>query len=100
MNVLERSEVSQYIESLEDSHIKELLNCMYMEHSKYRLIGTPKECADYKEYCKMSVMDVLKMMWNTNKMLADENECQKRFYENQIKELKERNNGRKSRRIS
>lgn len=97
MNVLEVIEVSQYIESLEDSHIKELLNRMHTEHTKYRLIGTPKECADYKEYCKMSVMDVLKMMWNTNKLLADENECQKRFYEKQIKELKEQNNGRKKR---
>lgn len=97
MNVLEISEVSRYIESLEDSHIKELLNCMHIEHTKYRLIGTPKECADYKEYCKMSVIDVLKMMWNTNKILADENECQKRFYEKQIKELKEQNNGRKNR---
>jgi len=97
MNVLEMSEVSQYIESLEDSHIKELLNRMHMEYTKYRLIGTPKECADYKEYCKMSVMDVLKMMWNTSKFLSDENECQKRFYENQIKKLKEQNNGRKNR---
>ena len=97
MNVLEMSEVSQYIESLEDSHIKELLNRMRFEYTKYRLIGTPKECADYKEYCKMSVMDVLKMMWNANKLLVDENECQKRFYEKKIKELKEKNNGRKNR---
>lgn len=96
MNILERSEVSQYIESLEDSHIKELLNRMHFEYTKYQLIGTPKECADYKEYCKMSVMDVLKMMWHTNKLLYDENEGQKRFYEKQIKELKEKNNGRKN----
>lgn len=89
MNVLEMSEVVEYIQSLEDSHIKELLNRMHFEYTEYRLIGTPKECADYKECCKMSVADVLKMMWNTNKLLADENECQKQYYEKKLKELQD-----------
>lgn len=89
MNILELSDISEYIDSLEDSHIKDLLSIMSFEYDQYREIGTVKECKDYKQYCQMSVSDVLQMMWKSSKMLTDEIECQKQYYEKKLKELQD-----------
>ena len=89
MNVLEMSEVVEYIQSLEDSHIKELLNNMSFEYGLYQEVGTVEECKDYKRYCRMSVSDVLQMMWKLNEVLKVENECQKQYYEKKLKELQD-----------
>ena len=90
MNTIEMSDVIQYIETIENTHIKTLLENMRFEYEQYTFIGTPEECSNYKKYCKMSVFDVLEMMKMSNKALLDEIECLKKYYEREPVKRKKR----------
>ena len=90
MNTIEMSDVIQYIETIDDTHIKTLLENMRFEYSQYSSIGTPEECDSYKKYCKMSVFEVLEVMRMSNKALLDEIECLKQYYEKKLVEQNHR----------
>lgn len=50
LNIIENSDVMQFIESVEDERMKELLNRMHCEYYRYVKIGTPEQCENIKIY--------------------------------------------------
>ena len=51
LNLIEKSDVMQFIDTIEDEHIKELLNNMQFEYDEYTKIGTVEEVGYYKALC-------------------------------------------------
>ena len=88
MNVLEMTEIREYIDNLNDPHMKKLLNNLHFEYGQYHDVGTPKECKQYKEYCSMSVSDVMTVMWKSFEVLKTEMDAQKKYYEEEIRRIK------------
>lgn len=81
------TEIREYIDNLNEPHMKKLLNNLHFEYGQYHDVGTPKECKQYKEYCGMSVSDVMTVMWKSIEVLKDEIDAQKRYYECKLQEL-------------
>ena len=94
LNIIENSDVMQFIETVEDEKMKELLNRMHFEYSRYVQIGTPEECQRYKDWCDLKPSDYMKLLDKCTGALKDELECMERFYKNKIAEL-ERKKSRK-----
>lgn len=90
LNIIESSDVMQFIETVEDEKIKSLLNRMQFEYSRYVQIGTPEECKRYKEWCDLRPSDYIKLLDNCTRALKDELECTEKFYKNKIAELEQK----------
>lgn len=90
LNIIENSDVIQFIETIEDKKVKELLKRMYFEYEKYTRVGTPEECKRYKDWCDLKPSDCMKLFDNCTHALKDELECTKKFYENKIAELEQK----------
>lgn len=90
LNIIENSDVMQFIETVEDERMKALLDKMHTEYRKYCEIGTVEDCKTYKEWCELSP----KECWEATKKLMQamngDFECEKRYLEKQIKELRRR----------
>lgn len=55
LNIIENSDVIQFIETVEDEKIKGLLIRMHSEYEEYTRVGTPEECKRYKDWCDSGV---------------------------------------------
>ena len=91
LNIIENSDVMQFIETIEDEKIKELLNRMHFEYSEYIQIGTPKECKRYKDWCDLRPSDFMRLLDNCTNALKEELECTEKFYKSKIAELEMKN---------
>ena len=60
LNYIEMSDLWQYKDSLPDGRIKELLNNVLFEYSRYTECGTPEDCKDRLEWMNMSYEDIRK----------------------------------------
>ena len=96
LNLIENSDVIQFIETVEDEKVKELLNRMHFEYSQYTQIGTPEECKRYKDWCDLKPSDYMRIMDNCLGVLKDELECTERFYKNRIAELEAKKRKKKA----
>lgn len=97
LNIIENSDVMQFIESIEDGRMKELLNRMHCEYSQYARIGTPEQFKNYKDLCDLKPSDYIRLLDNCTKVFKEELECKEKFYKNKIAELdkkKKRNESR------
>ena len=95
LNIIENSDVMQFIETVENEKIKELLNRMHFEYSQYAKIGTPEECKRYKEWCDLKPSDYMRLLDNCKKAFKDELECTEKFYKNKIAELEQKKSKKK-----
>lgn len=96
LNIIENSDVIQFIESIEDERMKELLIRVHFEYSQYTHIGTPEECQRYKDWCNLRPSDYMKLLDNCTKALKDELECVEKFYKNKISELEQKKHKKKN----
>ena len=62
LNIIENSDVMQFIESVEDERMKELLNRMHCEYYRYVRIGTPEQCEKYKDLCDLKPSDYIRLL--------------------------------------
>ena len=92
LNIIENSDVMQFIETVEDEKIKELLSRMHFEYTSYTHVGTPKECKRYKEWCDLKPSDYMRLLDNCTQALKDELECTEKFYKCKIAELERKGN--------
>lgn len=90
LNIIENSDVIQFIETVEDEKLKELLKRMHSEYEEYTRVGTPEECKRYKDWCDLKPSDYMRLLDNCTQALRDELECTKSFYENKIAELEQK----------
>ena len=90
LNIIENSDVMQFIETIEDGKIKDLLNRIHFEYSQYAEVGTPEECKRYKEWCDLKPSDYMRLLDNCTRALKDELECTEKFYKNKIAELEKK----------
>lgn len=97
LNIIENSDVMQFIESIEDGRMKELLNRMHCEYSQYARIGTPEQCEKYKDLCDLKPSDYIRLLDNCTKVFKEELECKEKFYKNKIAELDKKKKRNKSR---
>ena len=87
LNIIENSDVIQFIETVEDERMRELLSRMHFEYDSYTRVGTPEECKRYKDWCDLKPSDYMKILDNCTRALKDELECTEKFYKNKIEEL-------------
>lgn len=97
LNIIENSDVMEFIETVEDEKIKKLLLRMHFEYTSYTHVGTPEECKRYKDWCDLKPSDYMKLLDNCTRALKDELECAEKFYKSKIAEL-EQSKTRKRRR--
>ena len=90
LNIIENSDIMQFIETVEDERIKGLLKRMHFEYESYTHVGTPEECKRYKEWCDLKPSDYMRLLDNCTSALIDELECTKQFYERKIVELEQK----------
>ena len=90
LNIIENSDVMQFIESIEDGRMKELLNRMHCEYSQYARIGTPEQFKNYKDLCDLKPSDYIRLLDNCTKAFKEELECAEKFYKNKIAELEKK----------
>ena len=72
LNVIEMSEVIQYIDSLDDKRIHDLLHKMQFEYSQYTDVGTVEDCRNYKMLCDIPMSQINTLLQVTNRSLIDE----------------------------
>ena len=72
LNVIEMSEVIQYIDSLEDKRMHDLLHKMQFEYSQYTDVGTVEDCRNYKMLCDIPMSQINTLLQVTNRSLIDE----------------------------
>lgn len=97
LNIIENSDVMQFIESVEDERMKELLNRMHCEYYRYVRIGTPEQCEKYKDLCDLKPSDYIRLLDNCTKAFKEELECKEKFYKSKIAELEKKKKGNESR---
>lgn len=90
LNFMEILDVAEFIESMEDEKMKELLNHMHLEYSEYVRIATPELCKKYKDLCDLKPSDYIKLLNNYKKVFKEELECKEKFYKNKIAELEKK----------
>lgn len=90
LNIIENSDVIQFIEGIEDERMKELLNRMHCEYSQYARIGTPEQFKNYKDLCDLKPSDYIRLLDNCTKAFKEELECKEKFYKNKIAELEKK----------
>ena len=91
LNIIENSDVFQFIEAVEDEKIKGLLKRMHFEYLEYMRIGTPEECKRYKDWSDLRPSYFMRLLDNCTKALKDEIECTENFYKAKIAELEMKN---------
>jgi len=72
LNIIELSDVMQYIDTIEDKRIHDLLHKMRFEYSEYTEIGTVEDCKNYKKLCDIPMSQVNVLLQMSNKTLLDE----------------------------
>ena len=72
LNIIELSDVMQYIDTIEDKRIHDLLHKMRFEYSEYIDIGTVEDCKNYKKLCDIPMSQVNVLLQMSNKTLLDE----------------------------
>lgn len=72
LNIIELSDVMQYIDTIEDKRIHDLLHKMRFEYSEYTDIGTVEDCKNYKKLCDIPMSQVNVLLQMSNKTLLDE----------------------------
>lgn len=92
LNRIEISDIKEYVGKIEDKNIKELLEQMIFEYSEYRDVGTIKEVSDLKEYADMKPSDYIRIINNVKKLYKDELDAQKKGFEYEILNLKNKKN--------
>lgn len=81
LNIIENSDVSQFIEKIEDERMKNLLNNMHMEYERYVRAGTIEEFEHYKHLARVPMEDWVKCTMDITKELKSEILCQKNYIE-------------------
>lgn len=84
LNIIELSDVMQYIDTIEDKRIHDLLHKMRFEYGEYTDIGTVEDCKNYKKLCDIPMSQVNVLLQMSNKVLIDEIDALKK----EIKMLK------------
>lgn len=87
LNIIEKSDVLQFIETVEDERMKDLLSRMCFEYESYTHVGTPDECQRYKDWSDLRPSDYMRLLDNCTKALKDELECTKKFYEKELQRV-------------
>lgn len=59
LNSSEHLKVRKFVESLSDSDMKTALKQMYSEYMEYSLLGTPKDCKNFKECCDLGTVNYI-----------------------------------------
>lgn len=95
LNIIENSDVMQFIDKIEDERMRELLSRMHFEYSSYTQVGTPEECKRYKEWCNLAPSDYMKLLDRCTSALKEELECVERFYQGKVEELEHKLKKRK-----
>ena len=72
LNIIELSDVMQYIDTIKDKRIHDLLHKMRFEYSEYTEIGTVEDCKNYKKLCDIPMSQVNVLLQMSNKTLLDE----------------------------
>lgn len=72
LNIIELSDIMQYIDTIEDKRIHDLLHKMRFEYSEYTDIGTVEDCKNYKKLCDIPMSQVNVLLQMSNKTLLDE----------------------------
>ena len=72
LNIIEISEIIQYIEKIEDKKIQDLLQKMQFEYQEYIKIGTPEDFKNYKVLCDIPMSQVNNFLKTSNRALIDE----------------------------
>lgn len=72
LNIIELSDVMQYIDTIEDKRMHDLLHKMRFEYSEYTEIGTVEDCKNYKKLCDIPMSQVNVLLQMSNKTLLDE----------------------------
>lgn len=72
LNIIELSDVMQYIDTIEDKRMHDLLHKMQFEYSEYTDIGTVEDCKNYKKLCDIPMSQVNVLLQMSNKTLLDE----------------------------
>lgn len=72
LNIIELSDVMQYIDTIKDKRIHDLLHKMRFEYSEYTDIGTVEDCKNYKKLCDIPMSQVNILLQMSNKTLLDE----------------------------
>lgn len=81
LNIIERSDVIQYIEKIEDKRIHDILHRMEFEHGEYENVGTVEDCQNYKKLCDIPMSQVNILLQMSNKTLIDEIQALKKEIE-------------------
>lgn len=81
LNIIERSDVIQYIEKIEDKRIHDILHRMEFEHGEYENVGTVEDCKNYKKLCDIPMSQVNILLQMSNKTLIDEIQALKKEIE-------------------
>jgi len=90
LNIIELSDVMQYIDTIEDKRIHDLLHKMQFEYNEYNTIGTVEDCKNYKKLCDIPMSQVNVLLQMSNKTLLDEIESLNKEIE-LLKQPKRRN---------
>ena len=90
LNVIEMSDVIQYIDSLEDKRTHDLLHKMQFEYSQYTDVGTVEDCRNYKMLCDIPMSQINTLLQVTNRSLIDEIKALKK----EVELLKQNGRGR------
>ena len=78
LNVIEMSDVIQYIDSIEDKKIHDLLHKMQFEYQDYMDIGTVEDCRNYKRLCDIPMSQVNQFIQLSSQALVSELDALKR----------------------
>lgn len=89
LNIVENSDVMEFIKNVEDERMQKLLHSMHFDYMQYTHIGTPEQCQRYKDWCDLKPSDYMRMLDNCVTALKDELECKERYYQKKIKELEQ-----------
>ena len=72
LNIVEMSDVIQFIDKIEDKKIHDLLHKMQFEYASYTDIGTVEDCKNYKLLCSIPMTQVNTFIQLSNNALLDE----------------------------
>ena len=72
LNIIEMSEVIQYIEKIEDKRMHDLLQKMRSEYQEYIKIGTSEDFKNYKMLCDIPMSKINDLLKISNRELTDE----------------------------
>lgn len=72
LNIIEMSDIMQYIETIKDKKVHDLLHKMQFEYGQYTDIGTVEDCKNYKMLCDIPMSKINTLLQVTNKSLIDE----------------------------